>query len=284
MKILLISPFLLVATVAHAYAQVEATPIQTALGGPFIQKRAPDFACWSITPAQSKRPGVQSKEAGDSAITKNNRNHSKPEQDVARSNRRSESKDLTSAIDSTRFAASSDGNTSTITKTGKMIHVERTDEQKKTWHVWITAGRELSMPPNGGTVEEVAPPPNTDTSNPLYTDFSKTDFPGFEWLSAQNFAGVKLIRDQPCLVFEEKNANLESNETSATDSAKYSRYAAVDYYSRLPAALGAAGVLQEYTFKFPPQAMQTLPEAITRFLQLNADERKATDRTPSKPY
>jgi hypothetical protein len=252
---------------AGLWAQAPAA-VNPALLDPLLRKRAPDFAKWSIVSGESSDAREQPKPDEDvgSASPKEKRESSQSRKSLEKQN-------------PPKAAAVLE-----ITKTGHVIHVERINDQKHIWNIWITAGHELSVAPDSESVEEVAPPSNPDMDNPLYTDFSKTDFPGLEWISAKNFTGVEKVSGRACLVFREPLAPDSTIAGNAGSPDRTIRYAAIDYYSRLPVALAAGGVMQEYSFEFPPQAAQTLPENVARFLQSDAAEKKETARTPSKPY
>ena len=49
-------------------------------------------------------------------------------------------------------------------------------------------------------------------------DYSRQDFAGFDWISPQNFSGVKSVNGRPCLVFTGKVVTLEPSELKAIQS------------------------------------------------------------------
>jgi len=47
------------------------------------------------------------------------------------------------------------------------------------------------------------------------TDYAKSDFPGFEWISEKNYVGIKTIGSQQCFVFHDKVVTLDPRELAA---------------------------------------------------------------------
>lgn len=51
------------------------------------------------------------------------------------------------------------------------------------------------------------------------TDYTKSDFPGFDWISEKNYVGVKAIGSQQCLVFRDKVVTMDPRELAAVRAA-----------------------------------------------------------------
>jgi hypothetical protein len=287
MKTSLILSALVLGLATRGWAQTAPTQATPPLAGPPVQKRAPDFACWSIVATEPIQGDDNPKEQEDAPLAADAEQHSGTgaKKNSAKAGRATHSDGdrvaVSTAAKKAQIAAAS---TFMITKAEHVIHIERTDDRKQTWNIWIADGHEFSVSPDGQTVAEVAPPANRDVENPLHMDFSKTDFPGFEWVATKNFTGVEEVNDKTCLVFRDVWHNPENDSEGHPSAEGAPRYAAVDYYSRLPVAVAIGGERRDYAFKFPPRAALTVPENVARAFQTLAAEKKATERVPSKPY
>jgi len=51
------------------------------------------------------------------------------------------------------------------------------------------------------------------------TDYTKSDFPGFDWISQKNYVGVKTIGSQQCLVFRDKVVTIDPRDLATVRSA-----------------------------------------------------------------
>lgn len=109
-------------------------------------------------------------------------------------------------------------------------------------------------------------------ANPeLYTDYSKTDFPGLEWVSARNYAGVQTLNDVECLVFRENPPINPANPT-----------AYIDLQTRLPVRLVSQESTNTYTFDPTPPVPISLPPEIQQLLESRAKAIKSmTTASPS---
>lgn len=50
------------------------------------------------------------------------------------------------------------------------------------------------------------------------TDYTNSDFPGFDWISEKNYVGVKVIGSQQCLVFRDKVVTMDPRDIAAIQS------------------------------------------------------------------
>jgi hypothetical protein len=155
-----------------------------------------------------------------------------------------------------------------ITKTGPIIHQESVDFRKLKQDAWIKGNTETVMFPGW----------KSPTIQPLSQDYSKVDFPGFEWIAAGNFAGIQKLFGNDCLVFINGAAATPSQATDApktglpTDADPNRATAWVALDSRLPVLLTGQGMLHTYQFRPPPQAMQTLPAAVQALMDSYASQ------------
>lgn len=232
--------------------------------GPLIQKRAPEFASWVIS---VRLPG-------DTAKKPNEQAGQNPEpKDQAKADAPKEG--------TPKFA---------VIKTGKIYHVRLVDAQKQTWDVWSDGSVTATVPAKGGDAAFVAPPGDRDSVNPLYVNFSKSDFSGFEWISASNYRGIKNVMGQQCLVFSDK-VKIPSEPASNGDKSApttpdqfESKVACVNAETRLPVALTDASGISTYKFLTPPTAMQTLPASVVSLVQKQHELEQSLVRRPRKPF
>lgn len=224
---------------------------------PLVQKRAPVFSSWVVTaggqPANNPgephapRPGNQPTQSGDPKA----------------------------------YAT-----TFTITKTGKIYHVVFADAQGQTWNLWSTGGIVANVPAGGGDAGFIAPPPTPYQKSPLYVNFPNTDFEGFDWITPENFRGIKDFMGQQCLVFSSTVTEVspESDSSGAAVKTSENRTAYVDAESRLPVAVINSNGLTTFRFLPPPTAMQSLPDSMLKVLNNQLDAEKALARRPGRPY
>jgi hypothetical protein len=180
--------------------------------GPLIQQRAPEMAYWSVTKAYGSLSDAVAKRAPTSA------SGAKPDQPP-----------------SVKI---------NLVKTGDIMLVQRVDASKEAWNTWRAGGLEFVVWPDGKQCIETGAP-NQDLVNPFFTDFSTSDFPGFDWISLQNYTDHETLMGFTCIVFKSG-----------------SKAAYVDIESRLPIALVDLGQASIYEWKAPPQAMLTLPAVV----------------------
>jgi hypothetical protein len=99
-----------------------------------------------------------------------------------------------------------------------------------------------------------------------------TDFPGFEWVSRQTYAGTKKVGDRVYYVFQKNGTRMEMDGAdilrafaeldgggSSPAGPLLAVVAIVDAQTHLPVALHVGEELRRYQFLEPPKAQQTLP-------------------------
>jgi hypothetical protein len=128
-----------------------------------------------------------------------------------------------------------------------------------------------------------------------FTDYSKTDFPDFAWVTKRNYAGVETIEGVDCLVFHKADENENApgapvGPAAATSSASSAApsipqtgdTAFIDLKSRLPVLIHVAGATTLYQFEPPPTAMQALPANLQEaFDFLEARQKRAAFIPPA---
>lgn len=96
-----------------------------------------------------------------------------------------------------------------VTKNGNTIDEKLVNENGVTIETWHVPGYTVSEV-NGKDLTLSPSPGNTFNT----TDYSTTDFAGFDWISSQNFVGAQEVMGRHCLVFKSKIVTLEPAEIS----------------------------------------------------------------------
>ena len=100
-----------------------------------------------------------------------------------------------------------------VTKSGNTIAEKLVNENGVAIETWHVPGFTVSAV-NGK--DPVLSPSPGNTFNT--TDYSTTDFAGFDWISPQNFVGAKEIMGRHCLIFKSKIVTMEPAEISTLKS------------------------------------------------------------------
>jgi hypothetical protein len=179
--------------------------------GPLVQLRASDFAKWIV-----KKVGTT-----DS---------------------------VTGTTEATAPKKATFGSEFTMTKTGKIMLRQTQDDKGQIWNTWCEGNLQATVWPDGKRFIVGAPPPDLKRGpNSMYFDYSQSDFPGFEWVSLGDYAGIQSKEGKPCIVFKAK-FKVYTDDRQASDVAAY-----VDLKTRYPVALVVDGATRTYEFQPPPQ-------------------------------
>jgi hypothetical protein len=233
------------ATIALRAQERAATPELPPLPpGPLIQKRAPEMCQWlvsivGVNPATSSRTG-----ASPEALK--------------------------------GFWASQ----TMFTKTKDILRQEFYDQKESIWTTWCVPGFEITIWPDGRNwivqtmqkIDAKGPPPV------LYIDFSKSDFPGFEWLSVNNYAGIQNVHGNKCIVFKDK-VLVDPEHGIYVPGTAY-----IDFDSRFPVELLEGSVDRTYDFKNPPAGILTLPPLVQALLNNRMNGAGLATFHPVKAY
>lgn len=104
-------------------------------------------------------------------------------------------------------ASSSRPKAMVVTKNGKTIDEKLVNENGVTIETWYVPGFTVSE------VNGKDPVLSTSSANTFdTTDYSASDFAGFDWISSQNFVGAQEVMGRHCLVFKSKVMTMESAE------------------------------------------------------------------------
>ena len=238
----LICTILGMAFVLHAQAQTEPQ-VSPPPSGVLFQKRAPVFSQWTVFCNPAK---VQSNTVADE-------------------------KGGVAAAKAPKFSQ-----IITVTKTKNIIQEQilgANGQRKETWSVdnlqylTIAGSSERQVMDRGAIAKLYA-------AGIDFTDFSKTDFPGLEWVTPNDYVGTSKVMGRDCILF------------SKTDPEKpqFTFVAHVDMQTRLPVLLQKDNEIRVYQFGAPPQAMLALPRDLQQDLERRAKEREWMARMPARPY
>jgi hypothetical protein len=129
---------------------------------------------------------------------------------------------------------------------------------------WCEGGLQATIFP-GVQEPSISTRSTTSRGNEGYSDYSKTDFPGFEWISAKNYIGAQTMEGVPCIVFHDGPVSLNAAAATTDGTAaappvpKTGRTAYIASDGRLPVLLQDENVTTFYQFETPPAAPLTLP-------------------------
>ncbi|MFV0338297.1 MAG: hypothetical protein ACK5LK_08665, partial [Chthoniobacterales bacterium] len=158
-----------------------------------------------------------------------------------------------------------------ITKTKPLYHEQTIFSSGSKSDIWYTGDVFL-------TVNDGADPLinfKNEKNKGRITDYSKTDFPAFSWISKKNFIGIQKVLGRDCLVFRAKIKK-------EADDPLIDTIACVDLQSRLPVAM-QGDITQYYQFGPAPTAMLTLPPNVQKVADLWIEAFKQSARMSSRP-
>lgn len=196
------------------YAQQPAPPAAVPMPSGPLLKRAPEFAEWLVTYTDLSAAKESAGSSSDPGSKDNAATSGTPQ-------------------------AKQPARRALFTKTRDTIHFLLMEGGGQKYEVWRKGDLQVAQEP--GWNEPALAKGNTP-DDPIYLDFSRCDFKGFEWVSAKTYLTVTKVQGIDSIVFK-----------------KDSNYAYVGLESRLPLMLIANGETAVYQFRPPPQAMLTLP-------------------------
>jgi hypothetical protein len=128
--------------------------------------------------------------------------------------------------------------------------------------------------------------PNIDLS-PKFGRSGK-DFPGFEWISAQNFTGIQKPKgESDCLVFESKISVLNQVQWQGIpytgSPPNVDAIAYVNVETRLPLALKIGEETRTFRFTQPPTGPLAIPPAIQAAIDAKQKKIQAAQVRPPRP-
>ncbi len=157
----------------------------------------------------------------------------------------------------------------TVTKTDRTLWIQTTLASRQKEEKWIFDGTQFKTMNNGSVIILITPPTALDPS-PEYSDYSKCDFEGLEWLSLNTYKGVGTYQGEPVYLFE-------GNELGE----KLTALLAVS--TQLPLYSSASDVSCTYTYNPPPTAPLALPKRFSDVLVTHKRGLEALKYHPSLP-
>jgi hypothetical protein len=241
MKIAII-PLLFLATLISLYAQDQDSSAQLMPTGPLLNRVSPPSQWIITTQVAPSQPGSGASGSVSPAVTGTSTKPAKPR-------------------------------VTSVTKNEDIIYEKIITEDGDVLETWRAAGcavtrtdgKDLSVSPGVG---------NTFNA----TDYSKSDFAGFDWISLSNFSGRQSVLGKKCLIFKSKvvimdpqqlqmeklATHLPGNASVSDNQFKVDVEADIDDQSRLPVLLTYqtthGEMTRSYTFQTPDGSLSMPPE------------------------
>lgn len=152
----------------------------------------------------------------------------------------------------------------TVIKTDHTYHEQTTLQSGKTSERWIYDNLELKTRPENGQIVYVP-----TSEDPALGDFryKDADFNGLEWLSMENYRGIKEYEGKPAYYFESK---------LSTDPAARKLTAYVSMDTQWPISSSDGWTKSVYQYLPPPAATLNPPDNFMKiFRQLEIDRRES---------
>jgi hypothetical protein len=140
-----------------------------------------------------------------------------------------------------------------VIKTGKVRHEVQAVGAQVISDIWSLDGTSVSFDPRTKV-------PQVSQSG----SSAGSDFPGLEWISEKNYAGIKKVNGKDCIVFNDMVFNVRPNGTRNEFGGKVNAVAYVDLETRFPVTMQRGEDTYAYQFGAPPQAMLAAPPEVTQ--------------------
>ena len=172
---------------------------------------------------------------------------------------------------------------SVVTKTRGIYFQEFTDTFGRKWQTWVSEKVQATISPDSGAILL-----GKGGDQQLSTDYSKADFQGLDWISADSFVKTAAYRGRQCLVFSQA-PSVPSQSTTATASpadptpqpCAPTASAVIDFETRLPIYVQRGNKSVTFEFVAPPQATLQIPEEVQNVVQQQA--KRAQDLAAKVP-
>lgn len=156
-----------------------------------------------------------------------------------------------------------------VTKAQKVLREQIMDSKGQQYDKWCIGSKQYSwdkgvkryLAYTEGSFRGVKPNPN------FFTDYSATDFPGFEWVTKSHFSDVRNVMNRECIVFESTPSEDKEQATACFDLA-----------TRLPVVLKSGDQTLVYEFQGNPPQQLPLPPALQSQLEAEAKQKQAKTR------
>lgn len=158
----------------------------------------------------------------------------------------------------------------TVTKTGNVRKEDETDETGTKSQSW-TLGEYTVTFRQGSRIPTVA------IGSAAKSDSAKTDFPGFEWISAKNYTRIEKVLGRDCIIFRGQSGG-------TADQPSYAAVASVDAETKLPVSLVVGEETRIYQFAQAPQAMLVPPANVQESIKSWQSHIQEAARSRPRPY
>src|SRR5206468_1712704 len=115
---------------------------------------------------------------------------------------------------------------------------------------WIFGGHTVTLRQNSTL------PPEMGMGGKEKRNPAQVDFPGFEWISAQNYTAIEKVLGRECIIFRGQSGSNNPDESS------FAAVASVDTETRLPMSLVIADETRIYQYGPAPQAVLVPPAKV----------------------
>ena len=136
--------------------------------------------------------------------------------------------------------------------------------------------------PDRKSTEILAASANPDAPNPYHTDFSMSDFQGFEWISLESYTGIKDFMGMKCIVYQGIRKIKSDDPGQPVTYQPVTAY--VEIESRLPIALVTGDQVSLYEWKPAPQAVQPVSPSVQSILDRQQRAADQMARQPARPF
>lgn len=172
-----------------------------------------------------------------------------------------------------------------VTKSGKIYREERHYTDGSRIELWRIGAMQISEKPDTGEVVIFEPSESMlGLLDPeAYTEYSKTDFPGLDWISKRNYVGIQKVGTVDCLTFS-ASKEIDRGEGAKGPPVRSTIVAWIDRETRLPVCIQSGGRKVVFTFVKPPQTTLALPPKLQSFLDRRAKALELYTTAPGRPY
>lgn len=168
------------------------------------------------------------------------------------------------------------------TRTGRLVHEERTDFAQRTTDVWYDGGTQYTRPAGGSGWLRTESTSGDSSYRPL-PDIGYRDV---GLIRTDRYVATLPYDNRPCLVFVPDPApKIDWAKPAAQKQLKsLDTVALVDAETRLPVEIRAGGETRTFQFDPPPTRMQTLPADLLSQAKRGDDARARLNQPAPRPY
>ena len=159
----------------------------------------------------------------------------------------------------------------TITKTGDVRREVLINEAGVKTETWTFGSYKVSLQ-QGLTAPIVA------FVDKQKANAARVDFPDFEWISKQNYAGIEKAFGRDCIIFRGETGGGD------TDLPSFASVATMDAQSRLPLSLAIGDETRTYEYASAPQAPLIPPKEAQDAIKSWQTHLQEISKPPPRPF